>query len=118
MSMARHHTHDEITAKLAQAHTLTAEGKLQPEIAQVLGISVMSLHRSRKAEATAGAPAGTAPSPPIIPSDHDDNRLAELQLENSRLRKLVTDLLLEKMKLEEAANGRKLQGKMASSSKG
>jgi hypothetical protein len=29
--------------------------------------------------------------------------LAELQLENSRLRRLVTDLLLEKIKLEEAA---------------
>jgi hypothetical protein len=31
------------------------------------------------------------------------NRIAELQLENSRLRRLVTDLLLEKTKLEEAA---------------
>ena len=29
-------------------------------------------------------------------------RIAELQLENSRLRRLVTDLLLENMKLEEA----------------
>jgi hypothetical protein len=28
--------------------------------------------------------------------------IAELQLENSRLRRLVTDLLLEKIKLEEA----------------
>jgi hypothetical protein len=32
-----------------------------------------------------------------------DDRIAELQLENSRLRRLVTDLLLEKVKLEEAA---------------
>jgi putative transposase len=31
------------------------------------------------------------------------DRIAELQLENSRLRRLVTDLLLEKIKLEEAA---------------
>jgi hypothetical protein len=31
------------------------------------------------------------------------DRIAELQLENSRLRRLVTDLLLEKVKLEEAA---------------
>jgi hypothetical protein len=30
-------------------------------------------------------------------------RIAELQLENSRLRRLVTDLLLEKIKLEETA---------------
>jgi hypothetical protein len=28
-------------------------------------------------------------------------RIAELKLENSRLRRLVTDLLLEKMKFEE-----------------
>jgi hypothetical protein len=32
-----------------------------------------------------------------------DDRIAELQLENSWLRRLVTDLLLEKIKLEEAA---------------
>jgi hypothetical protein len=30
-----------------------------------------------------------------------DDRMAELQLENSRLRRLVTDLLLEKIKVEE-----------------
>src|SRR5262245_21356974 len=112
MSMARiGHTHDQITAKLAQAAAMAAEGKLQPEIAQALGISVMTLHRWRKAEATAGASVGTTPSPPIIPSGDDDNRITELQLENSRLRKLVTDFLLEKMKLEEAATARKLQSK-------
>jgi hypothetical protein len=33
----------------------------------------------------------------------EGDRIAELQLENSRLRRLVTDLLLEKLKLEEAA---------------
>jgi hypothetical protein len=32
-----------------------------------------------------------------------DDLLAELQLENSWLRRLVTDLLLERIKLEEAA---------------
>jgi hypothetical protein len=34
------------------------------------------------------------------------DRIAQLQLENSRLRRLVTDLLLEKMKLEEAAQSK------------
>jgi hypothetical protein len=33
----------------------------------------------------------------------DGDRIAELQLENLRLRRLVTDLLLEKIRLEEAA---------------
>jgi putative transposase len=97
------------TAKLTQAGALAAEGKLQPEIARVLGISVMTLHRWRKAQATAGAPVAKMPSTPI-PSG-GDNRIAELQLENSRLRKLVTDLLLEKMKLEEASKAQKLPGK-------
>jgi len=36
-----------------------------------------------------------------------DDRIAELQLENSRLRRLVTDLLLEKIKLEEAAQSQR-----------
>ena len=32
------------------------------------------------------------------------DRISELQLKNSRLRRLVTDLLLEKIELEEVAN--------------
>ena len=36
-----------------------------------------------------------------------DDRIAELQLENSRLRRLVTDLLLGKVKLEEAAQSQR-----------
>jgi len=48
---------------------------------------------------------------PSTASDRDIERVAELQLENSRLRKLVTDLLLERMKLEEEVSGRMLGGK-------
>jgi hypothetical protein len=51
----------------------------------------MTLHRWRK-----------APAVPDRTREVDD-RIAELQLENSRLRRMVTDLLLEKIKLEEAA---------------
>jgi hypothetical protein len=36
-----------------------------------------------------------------------DDRIAELQLENSRLRRVVTDLLLEKIRLEEVAERQK-----------
>src|SRR5262249_21992933 len=39
-----------------------------------------------------------------------NNRIAELQLENSRLRRLVTDLLLEKVKLEEAGQRTRIFG--------
>jgi putative transposase len=81
----RKHSKAEIAAKLAQANDLATQGKLQSQIARTLGVSVMTLHRWRK-----------------MPSDQTTHtRIAELQLENSRLRRLVADLLLEKMKLEE-----------------
>jgi hypothetical protein len=54
----------------------------------------------------AGASAHIGNSPEAREPDRTrgaDDRIAELQLENSRLRWLVTDLLLEKVKLEEAA---------------
>jgi hypothetical protein len=56
----------------------------------------MTLHRWRK----------VTPGQAVNGSSRDDQtpqtRIAELQLENSRLRQLVTDLLLEKIGLEEA----------------
>jgi transposase-like protein len=100
----KRHTTVEIATKLAQANHLATRGKLRSEIARTLGVSVMTLHRWRK------APRG--PQPALVATaearepDHirgADDRIAELQLENSRLRRLVTDLLLEKVKLEEAA---------------
>jgi hypothetical protein len=36
-----------------------------------------------------------------ISPEREQSQIRELQLENSRLRRLVTDLLLEKVKLEE-----------------
>ena len=94
MPKKQRHSRVEIATKLAQANELATRGKLQSEIARTLGVSVMTLHRWRKA-------------PPGV-SEPDRTRgrgggIAELQLENSRLRRLVTDLLLEKVKLEEAA---------------
>ena len=93
MANKKRYSRVEIATKLAQANKLATQGKLQSEIARALGVSVMTLHRWRK------APPGPQPA---LMSGADD-RIAELQLENSRLRRLVTDLLLEKVKLEEAA---------------
>src|SRR5262249_5798454 len=39
----------------------------------------------------------------LVSVAHDETAAVELQLENSRLRRLVTDILLETIKLEEAA---------------
>jgi putative transposase len=100
MAKKKRHSRVEIASKLAQANDLATQGKLQSEIARTLGVSVMTLHRWRKA-APGPQPAHEAGQPDWSRSQRD--RIAELQLENSRLRRLVTDLLLEKIKLEEAA---------------
>jgi putative transposase len=67
----------EIATKLARANDLATQGKRQSEIARALDVSVMTLHRWRKAQAR--------------------DPIAQLQLENSLLRRLVTDLLLERI---------------------
>ena len=103
---ARRHSPAEISAKLEQAEALAANGRVQSEIAKTLGVSVMTLHRWRKLDHPA------APVPTTgFEAAHGAGRgradiLAELQMENRQLRKIVTDLLLEKIKLEEAAGPR------------
>jgi putative transposase len=96
----RKHSRDEISTMLAQADELGAQGKLQSEIAKTLGVSVMTLHRWRKSVDT-HAPALA----PLVAQFEQEighgQRITEVQLENSRLRRLVTDLLLEKIRLEE-----------------
>ena len=95
MVKRKKHSRVEIATKLAQANDLAMQGELQSEIARALGVSVMTLHRWRK------APPGPQPAfvathemgqPDRTPGG--GNRIAELQLENSRLRRLATDLLL------------------------
>jgi putative transposase len=91
MAKKKRHSSIEISSKLAQANDLATQGKLQREIARTLGVSVMTLHRWRTREA----------SQPDRSWGRAD-RIGELELENSQLRRLVTDLLLEKIELEEA----------------
>jgi predicted transcriptional regulator len=82
----------EIATKLAQATDLATQGRSQREIAHMLGVSVMTLHRWRKVP--------PAPQTPFV-AIHEAGQLDRLRGE--RLRRLVTDLLLEKVKLEEVA---------------
>jgi hypothetical protein len=49
MAKKKRHSRLEITTKLARANELATRGKLQGEIARTLGVSVMTLHRWRKA---------------------------------------------------------------------
>ena len=101
MRSSKNHSDAEIAAKLAQANDLAAQGKLQSEIAKTLGVSVMTLHRWRKLPVKGSGESKT----PAQQELSDSQRIADIQLENARLRRLVTDLLLEKMKLEETVQG-------------
>src|ERR1700738_3244578 len=98
----KRHTQTEIAAKLAEADALIANGSRQPEVARALGVSVMTFHRWRKARAgprtATSMHAGQASA---ISEPEWVDRIGELQLENSRLRRLVTDMLLEKIVAEE-----------------
>lgn len=99
--LKKKHSRVEIAQKLAEASDLASQGKLQSEIAQTLGISVMTLHRWRKIPRDPAS--AEAAEVDQFEQESEDSRLEELRLENSRLRRLVTDLLLERMKLEDAA---------------
>jgi len=85
------------------ADDMAAQGRLHGDIAKSLGISVMTYHRWRKARLTQPAmksATGAAPADNLSGREQM-NQIRELRLENMRLRRLVTDLLLEKDKLEE-----------------
>ncbi|WP_404514977.1 transposase [Bradyrhizobium ottawaense] len=104
------HSHQEIKLKLAQADELARAGNSQVSICEALGVSVMTLHRWRKlplskdvGQSSEGPNAGRDPPPPRASMDEMRRALEELTVENRRLRKLVTDLMLEKMTLEEAS---------------
>ena len=97
----RRHSKAEIAIKLREAGTLAAAGQPQAEIAKVLGVSVMTIHRWRTAQLSCPSLL-VAPARDFWPSEHLD-RIAELQLENSRLKRILIHLLLEKMRLEDGA---------------
>jgi putative transposase len=109
MARKKRHTAAEITAKLDEAKGLEQEGRTQKEIARALGVSLMTFHRWRKLKpkVAVSRSANTAllgirsGIPITLPKSKPSVTLAELTLENTRLRKIVTDLLLERIKLEE-----------------
>jgi putative transposase len=106
MAKKKRHNAAEIAAKMGKADVLIREGHTQSEIARALGISVMTFHRWRKARLPLETPAGARTlgqlvSDKHLPASDRAARIEELQLENSRLRRLVTDLLLEKLRLED-----------------
>jgi hypothetical protein len=101
----KRHSAEEVATKLRQADAWSAQGRLHGDIAKALGVSLMTYHRWRKARphvATASAaPALRVSQPAQRPYTSEAEYVEQLRVENARLRRVVTDLLLEKVQLEE-----------------
>ena len=82
---------EEIIAKLREAEVLLAQGNKVPEVVKALGVHEVTYYRWRKEYG--GMKVGQA------------RRLKDLERENARLRKAVSDLTLDKLILQEAASG-------------
>jgi uncharacterized protein YjcR len=102
------HSPAEIATKLRQSDAMSKDGVAMAKIAEALGISVMTYHRWRKARGAAPATAVTTGAKLVdTPADGDQiNRIKQLELENSRLRRLLADILLEKAELQESLQKR------------
>ena len=90
--MARkRHTAEEIVAKLRQVDVLMAQGRLVADAIRTIGVTEVTYYRWRNEY---GGLKGD-----------QVKRLKELETENSRLRRAVSDLTLDKLILTEAAKG-------------
>lgn len=90
MSKKRHKP-EEIVAKLRQVEVLTAQGRTAAEAIRSIGVTEVTFYRWRQEY---GGLKGD-----------QVKRLKELEAENVRLRRAVSDLTLEKLILREAAAG-------------
>jgi transposase-like protein len=89
--MAKRHKAEEIVAKLRQVEVLSAQGKSVAEAIRLIGVTEVTYYRWRSEY---GGLKGD-----------QVKRLKELEAENTRLRRAVSDLTLEKLILREAASG-------------
>ena len=82
---------EEIVAKLRQVDVLTAQGQSMADAIRQIGVSEVTFYRWRQEFGG-------------LKTDQV-KRLKDRELENSRLRKAVSDLTLDKLILTEAAKG-------------
>jgi putative transposase len=87
----RHHKPEEIVAKLRQVDVLVSQGQNIADAIRQIGVSEVTYYRWRQEF-------GGLKTEQV-------KRLKELETENSRLRKAVSDLTLDKLILQEAARG-------------
>jgi transposase-like protein len=82
---------EEIVAKLRQVDVLTSQGQSVAEAIRAIGVSEVSYYRWRQEFGG-------------LKSDQV-KRLKDLETENARLRRAISDLTLDKLILQEAARG-------------
>ena len=82
---------EQIIRMLSQAEVLSSEGRNVPEICRELGVTANTYYRWRKEYGGMGV--------------SQAKRLKELEKENSRLKRAVADLTLDKLILKEASEG-------------
>jgi putative transposase len=87
----KRHTAEEIVSKLRQVDVLIAQGRTVAEAIRQIGVTEVTYYRWRNEYGG-------------LKSDQV-KRLKELEMENARLRRAVSDLTLDKMILKEAAKG-------------
>ena len=87
----KRHKAEEIVAKLRQVEVLSAQGESVAEAIRSIGVTEVTYYRWRSEY---GGLKGD-----------QVKRLKELEAENTRLRRAVSDLTLEKLILKEAASG-------------
>ena len=89
--MAKKHKPEEIVAKLRQVDVLTSQGKPIADAIRSIGVTEVTYYRWRNEYGG-------------LKSDQL-KRLKDLETENARLRKAISDLTLDKQILQEAARG-------------
>lgn len=87
----KRHSPEEVIGKLREAEVLIARGQTTPQAAKAIGVAEQTYYRWRREYG--GMKVDQA------------KRLKELERENQRLRRAVSDLTLDKMILSEAAEG-------------
>jgi putative transposase len=85
------HKPEEIVVKLRQVDVLVSQGRTVSEAVRTIGVTQFTYYRWRKEFGGL--------------KTNQVKRLKELEKENERLRKAVSDLTLEKLILKEAASG-------------
>jgi transposase-like protein len=92
MGRKKAHTPEEIVAKLRQVEVLVGQGKTVAEAVRAIGVTEPTYYRWR-------TEFGGLKLDQV-------KRLKELERENARLRKAVSDLTLDKVILKEAMSGK------------